>query len=65
MTKTANHMVKVSTNVFYSVDGKIRVQRLSGSWIVSKVHNQGRYFEAVGGFTTVREALVYAEGVEA
>jgi hypothetical protein len=63
--KTANHMIKVATNVYYSVDGKVRVQKLSGSWIVSKVHNDGRFFEAVNGFATVREALVFAEEVEA
>jgi hypothetical protein len=86
--KTANHIIKVASNVYYSVNGKVRVQKLSGtsmaqhsrpqlhslfpatksrssSWIVSKVHNDGRYFEAVGGFLAVREALVFAEGVEA
>jgi hypothetical protein len=62
---TANHIIKVASNVYYSVNGKVRVQKLSGSWIVSKVHNDGRYFEAVGGFVTVREALAFAEGVEA
>jgi hypothetical protein len=65
MTQTANHMVKVATDVYYSVSGKVRVANIEGTWIVGKQINDGRYFEAVAGFDTVREALVFAEGVEA
>lgn len=65
MTQTANHMVKVATDVYYSVNGKVRVANIGGTWIVGKQINDGRYFEAVAGFDTVREALVFAEGVEA
>jgi hypothetical protein len=65
MTKTANHMMKVATDVYYSVNGKVRVANIEGTWIVGKQINDGRYFEAVAGFSTVREALVFAEGVEA
>ena len=65
MTQTANHMIKTASNVFYSVNGKVRVQRFLGCWVVSKLHTDGRYFEAVAGFPTVREALVAAEGVVA
>ena len=65
MTQTANHMIKTANEVFYSVNGKVRVQRFLGCWVVSKQSKDGRYFEAVAGFPTVREALVAAEGVVA
>ena len=65
MTKTANHMVKTATSVYYSVNGKVRVTKIDGTWIVGKQINDSRYFESLAGFSTVREALVFAEGVEA
>jgi hypothetical protein len=65
MTKTTNHMMKVATDVYYSVNGKVRVANIDGVWIVGKQNNEDRFFAAMAGFSTVREALVFAEGVEA
>jgi len=64
MTKTANHMIKINT-VYYSVNGKVRVASIDGVWIVGKQNDNDRFFKALAGFSTVREALVFAEGVEA
>ncbi len=64
MTQTANHMVKVGT-AYYSVNGKVRVASIDGVWIVGKQIEGERFFYAMAGFSTVREALVFAEGVEA
>ena len=65
MTQTANHMVKTATDVYYSVNGKVRVAKIDGTWIVGKQIEGERFFYAMAGFSTVREALVFAEGVEA
>lgn len=66
MTQTANHMMKVGRDFYCSVNGKVRVAQIDGTWIVGKrIKDDLHYFEAVAGFSTVREALVFAEGVEA
>jgi hypothetical protein len=65
MTQTANHMVKVATDVYYSANGKVRVAKIDRVWIVGKQNDGDRFFAAMAGFSTVREALVFAEGVEA
>ena len=65
MTQTANHMMKVATDMYYSANGKVRVAKLDNVWIVGKQIEGERFFYAMAGSSTVREALVFAEGVEA
>lgn len=65
MTQTANHMMKVATDVYYSANGKVRVAKIDRVWIVGKQNDGDRFFAAMAGFSTVREALVFAEGVVA
>ena len=65
MTQTANHMMRISSKHFVSANGKVNVQKIGDSWIVGKNIAGSIYYGSIAGFATVREALVFAEGVEA